>query len=81
MNYLYSIGGIVAILYGAYYLLRSSRADKALAELKRKDRSEELVAIALAQKELENAKINYSKSRAEYDALSGEGSDSKLFDE
>jgi len=81
MNYLYSSGLIALILYLAYVMINRAKADKVLADLKRKDRSEELKAIAKAEQELKNAQIRYSNSRREYDHITGEGADSALFDD
>jgi hypothetical protein len=80
MEYLYSLGVIGSILYVAYILMARAKADKVIAELRRKDRSEEHEAIIRAQKDLENAEIVYRNARAEYDSIAGEGSDTKLLD-
>jgi hypothetical protein len=81
MEYLYSLGVIGSILYVAYILMARAKADKVIAELRRKDRSEEHEAIIRAQKDLENAEIVYRNARAEYDSITGDGADSKLLDE
>lgn len=81
MDYLKSLGVLGAILYVAYIMLRRARTDKIIQNLKRKDRTEELKEIARLTKEIEDAKINYANSRSEYDAITGEGADSKLLDD
>lgn len=78
MEYIYSIGGIIAALYFTYVLMRPRKSDLILANLdikKRKEREDAVLAIAKAQQELDNAKITARKSRDEYDAISGEGVD------
>lgn len=62
--YLAAIGGA---LYALYALIMGVRRDRVLAQLKRKERTDELVAIAKATQEIESAKINYAKSRTELD--------------
>jgi hypothetical protein len=77
MNYAYALGAFAVL----YYLYKQFRANQILADLKRKDRTEAIKEIARLTSEIENAKLNYANSRAEYDAITGESDDAKLFDD
>lgn len=73
MSYLYSIGGILALLYAVYAWIQSVKSDEVLSQLNRRQRTEEDDLIAKSQQELEDAKIHYAKSRAEFDKLPDDG--------
>lgn len=71
---LFKVVGILgAILYGVYVMLRRARVDKTLAELNRKDRSEEDKEIGKLTQEVEDAKIRYNNSRREFDQSDNSG--------
>lgn len=59
-------GAIAAILYGVYYMIRRGQADKVLSELTRQDRTEEQDNIAALTQEVKDAKVDYARSRVEY---------------
>lgn len=79
MNWIYLLGGS-GLLYFLYALVLGVRRDRVLAELRRKDRSEEIAQIAKATQEIANAKIRYDNARREYDALTSGSSSEGVSD-
>ncbi len=79
MSYAVVASFVVSALYFVYRMITQAKIDHTIASaLKKADHESEDKEISIAQKELNNAEINYRKSRAEYDnSIRGSNSDPK----
>lgn len=66
---LYSLGGLGAILYVAYVMIRKAKVESIIAKLEPRDNRKELEEIAVLTQEVVDAKIKYENARRDVDAF------------
>ncbi len=73
MQELTYIGAAVVAFWIIYTMVFRSKADKVLAELQRKDRTDETKEIARLEQEILDAKVNLAHARSKYDKSQPKG--------